>query len=146
MQITAPSEFQGNIIGDVNRRKGIIQGSEQEGDDVVINVRQAHTHIKQQIACVLRVGSRGFRTCASESAHGWEGNEGVSVALSCTGMQPMAQVTHTHPFTFSLVCTTLLQAHVPLNEMFGYSTGLRSMTQVGTQASTCTADLIGRGN
>lgn len=23
------------------------------------------------------------------------------------------------------------QAHVPLNEMFGYSTGLRSMTQVG---------------
>jgi elongation factor G len=42
VQITAPSEFQGNIIGDVNRRKGIIQGSEQEGDDVVINVRQAH--------------------------------------------------------------------------------------------------------
>ncbi|KAI3429283.1 hypothetical protein D9Q98_005379 [Chlorella vulgaris] len=57
VEITAPSEFQGNIIGDVNRRKGIIQGSEQEGDDVVIN------------------------------------------------------------------------AHVPLNEMFGYSTGLRSMTQ-----------------
>ncbi|EFN59906.1 hypothetical protein CHLNCDRAFT_56440 [Chlorella variabilis] len=55
--ITAPSEFQGNIIGDVNRRKGIIMSSEQEGDDVVIN------------------------------------------------------------------------AHVPLNEMFGYSTGLRSMTQ-----------------
>lgn len=57
VEITAPSEFQGNIIGDVNRRKGIIMGSEQEGDDVVIN------------------------------------------------------------------------AHVPLNEMFGYSTGLRSMTQ-----------------
>ena len=37
-QITAPSEFQGNIIGDVNRRKGIIMGSEQEGDDVVIQV------------------------------------------------------------------------------------------------------------
>ena len=38
LQITAPSEFQGNIIGDVNRRKGIIMGSEQEGDDVVIQV------------------------------------------------------------------------------------------------------------
>lgn len=28
-------------------------------------------------------------------------------------------------------CIFLAQAHVPLNEMFGYSTGLRSMTQVG---------------
>ncbi|PRW60865.1 elongation factor G- mitochondrial isoform A [Chlorella sorokiniana] len=57
VEITAPNEFQGTVIGDVNRRKGIIMGSEQEGDDVIIN------------------------------------------------------------------------AHVPLNEMFGYSTGLRSMTQ-----------------
>ena len=37
-QITAPNEFQGTVIGDVNRRKGIIMGSEQEGDDVIINV------------------------------------------------------------------------------------------------------------
>ena len=57
VQIRAPNEFQGAIIGDVNRRKGLIQNSEGEGDEVVI------------------------------------------------------------------------EAHVPLAEMFGYSTGLRSMTQ-----------------
>ncbi|KDD76285.1 GTP-binding elongation factor EF-Tu/EF-1A [Helicosporidium sp. ATCC 50920] len=57
VEVTAPSEFQGTVMGDVNRRKGVIQNSEQEGDDVVI------------------------------------------------------------------------EADVPLNQMFGYSTALRSMTQ-----------------
>ncbi|BDA42638.1 probable elongation factor G, mitochondrial at C-terminar half [Coccomyxa sp. Obi] len=57
VDVRAPSEFQGAIIGDLNRRKGIILNSEAEADDVV------------------------------------------------------------------------MQAQVPLNEMFGYSTGLRSMTQ-----------------
>lgn len=57
VEVNVPSEFQGAVIGDVNRRKGVVMGSEQEGDDVVI------------------------------------------------------------------------EAHVPLNEMFGYSTALRSMTQ-----------------
>ena len=41
LQITVPSEFQGNVIGDINRRKGVIQSSEQEGDDVIINVGAA---------------------------------------------------------------------------------------------------------
>ena len=58
LQIRAPNEFQGTIIGDVNRRKGLIQNSEGEGEDVVV------------------------------------------------------------------------EAQVPLADMFGYSTGLRSMTQV----------------
>ncbi len=57
LQIRVPNEFQGAIIGDVNRRKGLIQNSEAEGDEVIV------------------------------------------------------------------------EAHVPLAEMFGYSTGLRSMTQ-----------------
>ncbi|KAG0607350.1 hypothetical protein M758_8G021700 [Ceratodon purpureus] len=57
VELRAPVEFQGGIIGDINRRKGIIVGSDQEGDDAVV------------------------------------------------------------------------LAHVPLNNMFGYSTGLRSMTQ-----------------
>jgi len=57
VQITAPQEFQGAIVGNINRRKGVIQNTETEGDDVVVH------------------------------------------------------------------------AHVPLNNMFGYSTDLRSMTQ-----------------
>lgn len=57
IELKAPSEFQGPITGDINRRKGMIIGNDQEGDD-----------------CILT-------------------------------------------------------AHVPLNNMFGYSTALRSMTQ-----------------
>lgn len=57
VEVCVPAEYQGPVIGDVNRRRGVVQGSEQEGEDAVI------------------------------------------------------------------------QAHVPLNDMFGYSTSLRSMTQ-----------------
>lgn len=57
VEVVVPSEFQGTVIGDVNRRKGLVMSSDQEGDDVTV------------------------------------------------------------------------VAHVPLNEMFGYSTALRSMTQ-----------------
>eukprot|EP00850_Spirogloea_muscicola_P002290 SM000008S22379 [mRNA] locus=s8:1421279:1428064:+ [translate_table: standard] len=57
VEIKAPVEFQGAIVGNVNRRKGLVVGSDQDGDDVTVI------------------------------------------------------------------------AHVPLNNMFGYSTDLRSMTQ-----------------
>jgi elongation factor G len=57
VEVTTPTEFQGAVIGDVNRRKGVVHSSEASGDDVVV------------------------------------------------------------------------EARVPLNEMFGYSTALRSMTQ-----------------
>lgn len=57
VEVSVPGEFQGAVIGDINRRKGVVMGSEAEADDVIIT------------------------------------------------------------------------AHVPLNEMFGYSTALRSMTQ-----------------
>ena len=69
LQIRAPSEFQGTIIGDVNRRKGLIQNSEGEAEDVVV------------------------------------------------------------------------EAQVPLADMFGYSTGLRSMTQV-SRLSWCTCRIL----
>ncbi|CAA3012791.1 elongation factor G-2, mitochondrial [Olea europaea subsp. europaea] len=57
VELKAPTEFQGTVTGDINKRKGMIVGNDQEGDDCVIT------------------------------------------------------------------------AHVPLNNMFGYSTALRSMTQ-----------------
>jgi elongation factor G len=37
VEVTVPSEFQGAIVGAVNRRKGLIQSSDAHGDDVVIN-------------------------------------------------------------------------------------------------------------
>ena len=36
VEITVPSEFQGTVIGNVNRRKGTIKDSTAEGDDVII--------------------------------------------------------------------------------------------------------------
>ena len=36
LQVRAPSEFQGNVIGDLNRRKGLILNSEGEDLDVVL--------------------------------------------------------------------------------------------------------------
>ncbi|XP_065873260.1 elongation factor G-2, mitochondrial isoform X1 [Euphorbia lathyris] len=57
VELKVPTEFQGTVAGDLNKRKGVIVGNDQEGDDSVIT------------------------------------------------------------------------AHVPLNNMFGYSTSLRSMTQ-----------------
>jgi len=57
VEVVAPTEFQGSIVGNLNRRKGVIQNTETEGEDVII------------------------------------------------------------------------RCHVPLNNMFGYSTDLRSMTQ-----------------
>ena len=72
VQIRAPNEFQGTIIGDVNRRKGVIQNSEAEAEDVVV------------------------------------------------------------------------EAQVPLSDMFGYSTGLRSMTQVNAAAAAACAVLESR--
>ncbi|KAG6780918.1 hypothetical protein POTOM_013797 [Populus tomentosa] len=57
VELKVPTEFQGTIAGDINKRKGVIVGNDQDGDDSIITV------------------------------------------------------------------------HVPLNNMFGYSTSLRSMTQ-----------------
>ncbi|KAJ7003838.1 elongation factor G-1, partial [Populus alba x Populus x berolinensis] len=57
VELKIPTEFQGTVAGDINKRKGVIVGNDQDGDDSIITV------------------------------------------------------------------------HVPLNNMFGYSTSLRSMTQ-----------------
>jgi elongation factor G len=37
LQVQAPTEFQGTVIGDLNRRKGVILNSEAEGDDTIMD-------------------------------------------------------------------------------------------------------------
>jgi elongation factor G len=37
VEVTIPVEFQGNIVGGINRRKGVVQSSDQQGEDVIIN-------------------------------------------------------------------------------------------------------------
>lgn len=39
VDVSAPSEFQGTVIGDLNRRKGLILNSESEADDVVMQAQ-----------------------------------------------------------------------------------------------------------
>ena len=39
MQVRAPVEFQGTIFGDLNRRKGAIQNSDSEADEVVMQAQ-----------------------------------------------------------------------------------------------------------
>jgi elongation factor G len=36
VEVTVPSEYQGTIVGAVNRRKGVIQSSDAQADDVVV--------------------------------------------------------------------------------------------------------------
>ena len=36
VQITVPTEFQGGVIGNINRRKGTVKDSTEEGDDAII--------------------------------------------------------------------------------------------------------------
>ncbi|KAM7472065.1 hypothetical protein LguiA_010248 [Lonicera macranthoides] len=36
VELKAPTEFQGTVTGDINKRKGVIVGNDQEGDDSVI--------------------------------------------------------------------------------------------------------------
>ncbi|CAJ1780447.1 unnamed protein product [Sphenostylis stenocarpa] len=72
VELKVPTEFQGAVAGDINKRKGVIVGNDQEGDDSVIT------------------------------------------------------------------------AHVPLNNMFGYSTSLRSMTQDGISRQKNLNELLER--
>lgn len=44
VEVKAPVEFQGTIVGNINRRKGMIVNSEQDGDDIVIAAHVSATY------------------------------------------------------------------------------------------------------
>lgn len=48
MQVQAPTEFQGTVIGDLNKRKGLILNSETQGDDAIVDA---------QVCCKVTYGS-----------------------------------------------------------------------------------------
>lgn len=39
LQVQAPTEFQGTVIGDLNKRKGVILNSETQGDDAIVDAQ-----------------------------------------------------------------------------------------------------------
>ena len=39
VQVQAPTEFQGTVIGDLNKRKGLILNSETQGDDAIVDAQ-----------------------------------------------------------------------------------------------------------
>ena len=176
MQVRAPAEFQGTVIGDLNRRKGLIQNSEGEDDDVVLVAQVGSTfnhHLCCQVwhdsaACSLRTAAwlgcheaagailrpiLVSRWCWDHLKHSQTtGHAQVPGALSlsdnrvtaaCKGSP--APCSHALPHGLSRSASDcpdmphtalawywlliVMLGQVPLSDMFGYSTGLRSMTQ-----------------
>ena len=75
-QVRAPVEFQGTLFGDLNRRKGLIQNSDSEADEVVmqaqVRARGANPSIHGQIRATLRaLGESGCRSCLHVPRHGF---------------------------------------------------------------------------
>lgn len=100
----------------IHRRKGLIVGNDQEGDDCVLTA-----HVRT--TCSLLFVS---------STHPPE-----HIFLLLNGISKL----YTYALFENLVYNCVLsQFQVPLNNMFGYSTSLRSMTQV-MQLIVCSKNL-----
>ncbi|KAF9600647.1 hypothetical protein IFM89_011230 [Coptis chinensis] len=48
VELKVPSEFQGPVTGDINKRKGLIVGNDQDGDDCIIT-----THVRLKFPLIL---------------------------------------------------------------------------------------------
>lgn len=71
VEIKAPQEFQGAVVSGVNRRKGLIVGSETEGDDVVINA-----HVSRLGLTFTLWVSEIWRCGKAQELHQWQGDGG----------------------------------------------------------------------
>ncbi|KAH7519658.1 hypothetical protein FEM48_Zijuj08G0060400 [Ziziphus jujuba var. spinosa] len=102
VELKVPIEFQGTVAGDINKRKGVIVGNDQDGDDSVIT---AHVSLLTILILCLDVGAIYMRN-------------------GCLGVDSMWLLN-----CYEHLKLMMLASQVPLNNMFGYSTALRSMTQ-----------------
>jgi len=68
VEVTVPVEFQGAVMGDLNRRKGMILDSSQEADDAVI---QAQVPLNSMFgySTVLRSNTQGKGEFSMEYSH-----------------------------------------------------------------------------
>ena len=137
VDVRAPAEFQGTIIGDLNRRKGVILNSEGELDDVVMKaqVPLSSSLVLLLLLQILPMSStpllfmlkRCLHTLCGKSGSVWMKDLQCSVwptQGACVGLLSRQTL-------LRRACNlcVLGVAQVPLSDMFGYSTGLRSMTQ-----------------
>jgi translation elongation factor EF-G len=122
VEVTVPTEFQGTIMGDLNRRKGMIMDSSTVGDDCVIQARKGG-----HLSSCQRAGTN-IPACAALRQR----QRGAAAAAAT--MQPTTYSRNATSLTLYVLLLlrqlrTRTQAEVPLNSMFGYSTVLRSNTQ-----------------
>jgi len=68
VEITVPSEFQGTVMGDLNRRKGVIMDSTTQGDDAVI-MAEVPLNNMFGYSTVLRSNTQGKGEFTMEYAH-----------------------------------------------------------------------------
>jgi elongation factor G len=68
VEVTVPVEFQGNVMGDLNRRKGMILDSRQEAEDAVL---EAMVPLNSMFgySTVLRSNTQGKGEFAMEYSH-----------------------------------------------------------------------------
>ena len=68
MEVTTPEEYMGGIIGDVNRRRGILKGQEMRGNSLII---KANVPLSEMFGYVthLRTISSGRATSSMEFSH-----------------------------------------------------------------------------
>lgn len=68
VEVTVPVEFQGSVMGDLNRRKGMILDSSQEADDAII---QAQVPLNSMFgySTVLRSNTQGKGEFSMEYSH-----------------------------------------------------------------------------
>lgn len=71
----APAEFQGTVIGDLNRRKGLIMNSEGEDQDVVLNA-----HVRPPARCIAMLADLPS-LCGSLPPGAWPACSELEVVL-----------------------------------------------------------------